>query len=490
MTTPLASAFPRKRRRRWFQFGISSLLVFTTLFALALGWWIAPFEREIEPDVGYFVGYLDHNVPDPAEAERAFDERRRNLREVCTFRRDLWGKPIKHGVATLWDAEGNKVRERHWSWGRLHGKEVGWNSSGQKVLEAEYRRGTAHGTWTHFGPDGTRLSVYEYRDGGLLRQTDFLSDGKVVRDYGTPQQSVDGPCVETRFDLAGNKIEQIAFRDGSTRHGPATGWYPAGEMRYRGAWKDGREQGQWAWWRPNGDSYALATFDQGALIIGGDGERQPKTPGRRLSYRVLSRRSLDAFYRPLDIEFEATPLVDVLAFFQDLFEMPMRIDEESLKSANTSSEDLSVSCDIRDTAPVTALQQILESVGLTFFVDQQGLLVIDERFPSDEANTIHPEAIPSQALAATLGAPVDLRWVDTPLSEVVAQLKEHYGLDVRLDEGPTVDAAATLEMRVTASISGTSLHAALVVMLNELGLSYRIKDNVLLITAVDQEEQQ
>ncbi|MHC4179291.1 MAG: hypothetical protein ACYSWU_17400 [Planctomycetota bacterium] len=87
----------RERRRRWFQFSIASVLILTALCALALGWWVAPFEREIEPDSGYYVGYLDLDVPNAAEARNAFYDRLKTLREVCEFRRVLGGEAVKHG---------------------------------------------------------------------------------------------------------------------------------------------------------------------------------------------------------------------------------------------------------------------------------------------------------------------------------------------------------------------------------------------------------
>ncbi|MHC4179292.1 MAG: toxin-antitoxin system YwqK family antitoxin [Planctomycetota bacterium] len=335
------------------------------------------------------------------------------------------------------------------------------------------------GTWTDSAPGGTPHQVYEYRDGDLVRAIDLFSDGQIVRDYATGLQAI-GAYLETRFDMAGNKIEQIEFSN-SFRHGEASGWYPTGRIRYQGSWKDAREHGHWTWWHSNGDRYAQATFDEGNLIIDGDHQGKPKTLRGLLSYRALNRQSLGAFHSPLDIHFEATPLVDVLAFFQDLFEIPVRVDEESLKSADTSSDDLLITCDMRDAAPLSALQQILHSVGLTFLVDQQGLLVTDERLSRNVRNMLRPEAIPSEGLAQTLDEPVDVSWSDTPLSEVLAQFEETHGLDIRVDERVIGNPPTTLNTRVTASISGVSLHAALTVMLNELGFSWRVEDDVVFI---------
>ena len=61
------------------------------------------------------------------------------------------------------------------------------------------------------------------------------------------------------------------------------------------------------------------------------------------------------------------------------------------------------------------------------------------------------------------------------------QLKEEHKLEIRVDEPLVSNPPTTLNTRVTASISGVSLCAALSVMLNELEFSWTLEDDVILI---------
>jgi hypothetical protein len=75
---------------------------------------------------------------------------------------------------------------------------------------------------------------------------------------------------------------------------------------------------------------------------------------------------------------------------------------------------------------------------------------------------------------------------ETPLQGVVDYLKDLHRIEIQLDEKALTDAGIDLETQVTKSIKGISLRSALKLVLGAYGLTYLIKDEVLLITTTDQ----
>ena len=90
------------------------------------------------------------------------------------------------------------------------------------------------------------------------------------------------------------------------------------------------------------------------------------------------------------------------------------------------------------------------------------------------------KAIESE-LAATLHSP-GLKFVDQPLSDVVTQLSDEYGIPMRID-GPALDEAGIgMDSPVTLSLHNISLRSALRQIFHNLQLTWIIKDEVLMVT--------
>lgn len=79
---------------------------------------------------------------------------------------------------------------------------------------------------------------------------------------------------------------------------------------------------------------------------------------------------------------------------------------------------------------------------------------------------------------------------ELPLEEAVGQLQEEYGIPIKLDTAALDDIGVQPDKPVTVNLHGISLRAALRLMLKELGLTYVIKDEVLMITTPDEAEKQ
>jgi hypothetical protein len=78
-----------------------------------------------------------------------------------------------------------------------------------------------------------------------------------------------------------------------------------------------------------------------------------------------------------------------------------------------------------------------------------------------------------------------LDFTDAPLEEAITFLQQEYGIPTRFDGAALKDASIQADTPTTVNLHGISLGAALRLMLKELGLTYTIHDEVLLITTPD-----
>ncbi len=84
-----------------------------------------------------------------------------------------------------------------------------------------------------------------------------------------------------------------------------------------------------------------------------------------------------------------------------------------------------------------------------------------------------------------LDEPTTMEFVDTPLKDVVDQLKLQHGIEIQLDMKALTEASVSPDMPITKSLKGISLRSALRLMLGEKDLNYIIDHEVLLITTAD-----
>ena len=81
-----------------------------------------------------------------------------------------------------------------------------------------------------------------------------------------------------------------------------------------------------------------------------------------------------------------------------------------------------------------------------------------------------------------------LQFNDVPLEQVVASLRDQYGIEVQIDTPALDDISLDPQEPVTADYRGISLRSALRLMLSQLQLTYVIRDEVLMITTPEEAE--
>lgn len=92
------------------------------------------------------------------------------------------------------------------------------------------------------------------------------------------------------------------------------------------------------------------------------------------------------------------------------------------------------------------------------------------------------------AIEKALAAKFDFTFVETPLAEVVETIRRETKIEVQLDRRAITDQGLGADSPITRRISGISLQAALRPLLDELDMTYAIRDEVLLLTTKTEAE--
>jgi hypothetical protein len=110
--------------------------------------------------------------------------------------------------------------------------------------------------------------------------------------------------------------------------------------------------------------------------------------------------------------------------------------------------------------------------------------MLAENSPIDLAHKSAAE----KGIAAALDSPAQLEFLKMPLTGVAAYLKDHYHIEIQLDTKALGDAGLGPDTPITKTVKGVSLRSALRMMLRELGLTYVVQNEVLLITTPEEAE--
>src|SRR5689334_20058166 len=106
--------------------------------------------------------------------------------------------------------------------------------------------------------------------------------------------------------------------------------------------------------------------------------------------------------------------------------------------------------------------------------DQPKTVAIDVATPA--------AVIRGQKIRQALGEPTTLDFKESPLSDIVAFLKDMHKIEIQLDLKALEDASIAADVPITQKVSDVSLRSALRLMLGAIDLTYVVKDEVLLIT--------
>ncbi len=110
------------------------------------------------------------------------------------------------------------------------------------------------------------------------------------------------------------------------------------------------------------------------------------------------------------------------------------------------------------------------------------------RAEEDPAKGAAKATSPKQAIRQALSKPVELKFVETPLADVMKHLEKTLGVRVRLDRRALDDVGIEGDAPVTFQVSGISARSALELILRQLDLTWIIAHEMLLITTPEEAE--
>jgi hypothetical protein len=103
-----------------------------------------------------------------------------------------------------------------------------------------------------------------------------------------------------------------------------------------------------------------------------------------------------------------------------------------------------------------------------------------------KAVSLASESPAEKKIQEELLRPTQFQFNETPLKDVVTFIKDLHGINIELDRKKLEDAGVNPDdTLITRNLSGVSLKAALKLVLEQLGLAYVIKNEVLVITSKD-----
>jgi len=94
-----------------------------------------------------------------------------------------------------------------------------------------------------------------------------------------------------------------------------------------------------------------------------------------------------------------------------------------------------------------------------------------------------------QAIDEALAHPIKIEVTDLPLTDVVSLLKSEHPIPILIDAKALEEAGITPDTPVTASIQGVSVAAGLEHIFRQLGLTWMVQDEALVITTPEEAEQ-
>jgi hypothetical protein len=95
------------------------------------------------------------------------------------------------------------------------------------------------------------------------------------------------------------------------------------------------------------------------------------------------------------------------------------------------------------------------------------------------------ESAAEQKIRETLDSPTTIDFIDMPLTDAVAYLKDQHKIEIQLDQKALDEVGIAADQAINRNLTGITLRSALRLILRDMDLTYLIRDDVLLITTPD-----
>ena len=104
------------------------------------------------------------------------------------------------------------------------------------------------------------------------------------------------------------------------------------------------------------------------------------------------------------------------------------------------------------------------------------------------AEPCFPASVAAARIEKVLAEKTTLDFVETPLVDVIANLKAKFHIEIQIDRHSLDEMGIAVDSPVTFSLSGVSAESALNLLLRDLDLTFMVKDDVLLVLHEETEQ--
>ncbi|MFN0020740.1 MAG: HEAT repeat domain-containing protein [Pirellulaceae bacterium] len=209
-----------KWRFRIFQFSIRTMFLVTAAVAVFCNWYFQP-QRKDEELAGGMLKLRRQVKVEIRDAPMSG----RGVGPFAPLPGTKAPYYINHGSWSLLDKDDNLLARGNYSNDVPTGWWTIWHVSGKKAAEGRLKNGAKSGVWKTWYEDGSQQSVVTYADSVPAGKSGEATPPGTVR-----------PVRHSKFPL-----EMSAY----PREGVAKAWYPSGQLKFTGSYKDDKEEGPW-----------------------------------------------------------------------------------------------------------------------------------------------------------------------------------------------------------------------------------------------------
>jgi len=440
---------------------------------LGATWWQLPFEEEIIEDV---------NV---CSAVSPGDYIRYYRREVRTLRRGIWGEKIQHGQTTVFDRDGNKITEEHWSFGVLHGTFRSWFSNGQLEIEGSFRNGEKKGTWTYWNREGEKTLQNKVSDGEII---EYIRDefGNLT-ELKISESKQDG-SVHTVSRWNGDQSQRLEYTEYRSVCDPnldranfhavrQQGWHDNGARRYVSSWMNGKLHGTWKTWSKKNELAKTLTFQQGKLV-----QADGKNVNDYLSnYPLKETASADNWQRHItkiaQLDFSNASLQEIAEYVEKNYKVDTKVNRKVL-----TNDQFAITGQQRDIPLFAALTLLFQPYGLTCVNRYEVIWITtvdDAKNLRDRTGVYQLQTSEGSRLDELLSQDTRCDFVETPLEEVLEYLMDLHPIKLALKN--PLNGASLAKRPVTLNAQEITLRAGLGMILEQLDIECIVENGVVVI---------
>jgi len=165
------------------------------------------------------------------------------------------------GVWTIFDRQRRKIIELPYRDGKRNGRAVWYFPNNKPMREVDFQQGQVHGQMNEYNRQGRPTRETNFVEGQeLITRTEyyFKDQKRAESNYLGPKASYISQddwwnAAPAQYETVGQELQ----------HGTTREWYPSGQLRLAGQYRQGVQVGLFRWWHDNGQKQIEGQFQEG-----------------------------------------------------------------------------------------------------------------------------------------------------------------------------------------------------------------------------------